>query len=281
MKSLLSWLRSLTIPTGAGDGTPRTVIGPDVPAELSAYYGAGAVLMATISYAGNGAYHYDALILGPGDPVPAAAYVRGFWTLANIIETAYEDLGAGPPLERTWYLGGRGPNGISVVDTGNSFFVNGAMYFDGTTPAERAIKYTFGSAVDAAASGVIPASVLSGGPFTWKANTNYRVEVGGLCSTSLGTNRLGMFIQDNVPKTILNMGWFGPANTALQYVQTNAVGYVRNSTGSDYTSTTLDVIAAASAGTAVWRGSTDTPRFVTITELGANPNIGSWSKNIG
>lgn len=83
-------LRSLTLPQDAGSGDSRIVIGPEIPAELSAYYaslpGAFTVVAAILFYDTAGAYRYIALL----DP---AQVVTGWQNLGDIIETFAEEAG--------------------------------------------------------------------------------------------------------------------------------------------------------------------------------------------
>lgn len=278
MRSLFRPDAEFVSPIGAGASDGRWVIGSRIPPEITAYYLAASppldIIAVELTYSDIGSYIYAAL--GQTQDLSFTPYkVHG---AVN---------SAGPTVSHFW---SEDLSGVDFGDFGGAPVVNfaaastlgvlGGFTVDGFQ-ASRELQYTMGSAVDAGASGIIPASVLSGGGFTWKAGHAYRIDVGGMCSTSLGTNKLGMFIQDNTAKVILNLGWFGPANVALQYVQTSASGFVRNTTGANYTSTSLDMIAASSAGTAIWRGSTDAPRFVTIEDLGASSSLFPWAKNIG
>ncbi|HWB38556.1 MAG TPA: hypothetical protein VHA75_21260 [Rugosimonospora sp.] len=68
MRSVLAGLRTLTLPWGASNSSARTVIGPDVPAELVAYYNPIGVSSALLFYSFGGAnYLYLANLTTP-DP---------------------------------------------------------------------------------------------------------------------------------------------------------------------------------------------------------------------
>ena len=84
MRSILATLRSLTLPFGAGNG-PRTVIGATPPADLIAYYIAGApqvptapetIVGLTLNFDGTGNYSYQALVIDSSGP-PVTSIVFG------------------------------------------------------------------------------------------------------------------------------------------------------------------------------------------------------------
>lgn len=71
-------LRSLTLPQGAGVNDARIVIGPDVPAELNAWYVANrgsAVVAAILFYTTAASYYYEVDLQGAADE---AFFGRGF-----------------------------------------------------------------------------------------------------------------------------------------------------------------------------------------------------------
>lgn len=75
MRSILAGLRTLVLPWGATGTTPRIVIGPDIPPELTAYYAVQGAVQACILFRGasTNSYHYMALV---NDTV-AGAFVIG------------------------------------------------------------------------------------------------------------------------------------------------------------------------------------------------------------
>jgi hypothetical protein len=87
VRSVLAGLRTLVLPWGAAPGTSRIVLGPDVPAILSAYYLAqyGATIQAVILFYYGGTpddYLYEAHYTNDGN----SEHARG-WVIAG---TVYE-----------------------------------------------------------------------------------------------------------------------------------------------------------------------------------------------
>lgn len=71
MRSILAGLRTLTLPWGAGPGTARLVLGPDLPPPLKTYlfFGQRVASEAIIYYSGtpsNDDYQFEALVELPG-----------------------------------------------------------------------------------------------------------------------------------------------------------------------------------------------------------------------
>lgn len=70
MRSVLAGLRRLVLPWGAGPNAARIVLGPDVPADLTAYYATGSftVISAILFYTRLGGYIYIALVQNSPSP---------------------------------------------------------------------------------------------------------------------------------------------------------------------------------------------------------------------
>jgi len=68
MRSVFAVLRQLVLPAGSPLGTPRTVIGPDVPPELVAFYAteSATVYGMILNQASGTDYTYDGLAVGAG-----------------------------------------------------------------------------------------------------------------------------------------------------------------------------------------------------------------------
>jgi len=86
MRSQFAGIRTLTLPWGAPAGTPRIVLGPDVPSELTSYYGDPSTafgIVAAIVYYSNtvGIYYYEGVLNGAG-----AKTVRGYVINGVVIE---------------------------------------------------------------------------------------------------------------------------------------------------------------------------------------------------
>jgi len=79
-------IRDLTIPTDAAPNTPRRFIGPDVPAEIQAYFSGGATPIAVdIFYFDDTHYAWVAYVLDVGN-VPAVWVGRAY---AGVLSTFY------------------------------------------------------------------------------------------------------------------------------------------------------------------------------------------------
>jgi hypothetical protein len=77
VKSTLAGIRQLNLPYGAAPGAAQIMIGPNVPAELTAFYAAQGPVVAAVIFHGNSGtsfgYHFFALI----DESPAGALCMG------------------------------------------------------------------------------------------------------------------------------------------------------------------------------------------------------------
>lgn len=93
MRDQNQFVTSVTVPSGAGPGTPRTVLaGPGfaaIPPEVIAFYAPSTVLGGLISYDATGRYEYRVSIVSPGGIVSVAT---GFWNLTVIKPTILEHL---------------------------------------------------------------------------------------------------------------------------------------------------------------------------------------------
>jgi hypothetical protein len=95
-------LRTLTLPPGAGSTDSRIVIGPDLPVELTNYYGLPSapfgIVAAIIYYSPNiNSYWYDGALNGAGNNT-----VRGYVLNGTVMEMARRAV-AGAGIVRDWY----------------------------------------------------------------------------------------------------------------------------------------------------------------------------------
>jgi len=111
-------IRNFVIPNNAGPGQARTVIGPDVPAELTAYYAAtpyfSTVAMAYLAYDSFNRYWYMATL----GSVPTNQYYAMGMVDANLVvhEMLFWD-GAFPTSYRRLLLGGFKTDPTSSVES--------------------------------------------------------------------------------------------------------------------------------------------------------------------
>jgi hypothetical protein len=122
MRSYFATLRQLVLPAGAQPGTPRTIIGPDLPPPLDTYLFGGVVkaTSAIITY-GNSATSYQFLAFVPGTTTASQLYMG--WVKTG----AVQEFLPGIPYGQSWNLSA----GAGVVSMGFIVPTNGASQFIG------------------------------------------------------------------------------------------------------------------------------------------------------
>lgn len=125
------------------------------------------------------------------------------------------------------------------------------------------------STSNSAAVGTTETVIVTISNFVWRANRAYRCEYGPSIVTSLTTN-VGQFRirKTNAAGTLWgNAGAHGPSGSSPPI---NAMGqfFVRRNTGSDLTATIVLTLQAQTSGTATQQGTADTPRYLTVVDVG-------------
>lgn len=142
MRSFLAGLRQLVLPWGAGPGRPRAVYGPDVPAELRAYYAAPfSLVFARVYYSAvTNTYEYEGILDNSNTVVRGWYFASG----GGVIETYRHQINGADHVSH-WF----GPSGttkqIDLIHEGAGEFHaqgTGGFWFGPGTP----IKVGFGGA---------------------------------------------------------------------------------------------------------------------------------------
>lgn len=113
--------------------------------------------------------------------------------------------------------------------------------------------------------------ILTTGTMTFYTGRAYRVEIGGgLFSNTANnwgkfrvwkTSLAGTLLLDFTnQETLQNTGFVSEVSN---------VGYISNTTGSNITNTTLALTLQSNAGTVAMYGATNTPRYISVTDIGA------------
>lgn len=275
MRSAIATLQEITIPMGAGPGTPSVYIGPRIPADLVAHYAAEGITltMAIIASGRTGPSFYQVWGYVPG-PGGLAYWMTGVFGLAIAEAT------------RTYW------------DDGLAQIINGAFIDAGTISASQLVALTGPFTIDAVSQprGVLPggyvSSTAAAGPvgtsftpvltqsstgtaITFRGGRVYAVHVGGGgLSTSATTNVMEVRVNwfpGGVAAGMFDAGAFGPEYGAPSRQNVYNVNYFGFT--SDVTPTDVVVYAKASAGTVTWygdySGNNRGPRFLMIEDKGA------------
>jgi hypothetical protein len=200
MRSFFGSLRTLVLPSGAGTGA-RIVLGPDVPADLAAFYLAtyGATIAAAIlSYRNTTDYYYDAAI---ATGFTTTAHARGISVSGNVEELELSEFLVAPLGIQAFYgspkpgqftygnavRANAGPTSEFVrIDPSQNLDIvsGGGFYIDGVT-AERALK----ARIDSSALAIGPAAgeniVLTMPSAGYLAGRAYRVGFSYLAGMSV------------------------------------------------------------------------------------------------
>lgn len=294
MRSTLAGLRTLVVPWGAAAGAARLVVGPDVPAELTAFYvahGFDFVRYAIIWYldSPNGEYFYEC---SPGfstyDPLNGVYHARGVRDEnAVVIEFDLLDhFGAAADGEVRWDIDTqRGTGAQTLVFIGSSGARDGVrtgalslednvdLQLDGLSQG-RGLRAVASATSNSSAIGTTETAILTVSSFTWQAQRAYRVSFGNKitcsASTNVGTFRLR---KTNATGAVLgDAGAYGPSPAAPD-VAASSHFYVRRTLTTDLTATVV-LTLQASAGTVTQTAASTQPRFVIIEDVG---DAGDWT----
>lgn len=256
-------IRTLTIPNNAGSNDPAIIIGPDVPTELQTYYNVGAqrIVAAIIYRLDANDYSYDALITVSGSMYRASGY-----TIAGVVTPAYTY------SSNAWlYLIDVlltnadliGTNTTLDLDNDSEIKFNNVSMGRGLLPGGYV-----SSTADNGPFGVAT-TVLVTGTLGFPDGRAFGVEFGGGLITSLATNT-GRFNFGTTGGTLVRAQSFGPSfggNPA------NAHGKVffKNNSGA-LVSTTVGLFITPSAGTVTHKATSDSPRWIKVTDEGNQAN---------
>lgn len=287
MRSILAGLRQLVLPWGAGPGTPRVVLGPDIPAELSAYYNGGSynfpVIFAIIWYYDAVSYYYDVGL--DSDGAGSLPHGTGWVVAGTVFEEKLDVIFDTSPFARLVNFGGVTSQGtspltaifgdISAGETG-AFDVSNHVELGGNmdllvsgVSQGRGFRRIATSTSDSAAIGAEAVS-LTLSNVAFRDGRAYRGRFGHRITTSLGTNTAQWSIRkDNAAGTqYMQGGAFGPSGTA-QPINAQGEFYLRRNGGSGDVTITIVLTWVASAGTMVHKGSAVSPRYLILEEVGS------------
>lgn len=282
MRSVYAGVRRLVIPYGAAPLSPHYVSGPDVPAELEAYYNGGTynfrVVYAERWHFGAGAppnpYYYE-VALEDHPFAPTRPRGRGWVIGGTVYEADFESHFTGP-ARRNYKLGG-----LSPAD--QVWLIGDPL----ASPSPLRHRWEAGRDVDVVVDetsqgrGLVGSGIATTtlGPFgaptvvlstaaavTCRAGRAYAVEIDmNHFSSAVGILGLYTLVRaggGGFGQSLGNWRTEGGASTRV------TARTIVTRTGTDLTDT-LQVTAAPSAGTLSAFGSASTPRLITVRDIGA------------
>jgi len=248
VRSLFATLRTLTLPAGAGPGAARTVLGPDVPAELRTFYaaypfGVYTVNQAILKYDVFGNYEYEANLTLGGN----IAVARGFTLSGVVTEFEFSTMLAGIPT--TYYGNGSKANyNFRLTGTGSDLTMEGGSLPRGWLYAANITTGAMTAAVSAETnvpSAAINVNVLNGRPYLYhlvcRANLSdmsqaYEIRVRR--DTALTGTLVGFYQMTNVGTAatgvwpvVISLPWLSAATENLKLffsvIRTGAAGTIQ------------------------------------------------------
>lgn len=277
-------LRTLTLPAGAASPTPRIVIGPDVPADLQAYYTAQGtpVVSAIIYYGDTDAYYYIADCIPIFGSLISDLVVFGSSYVATIFEGRREYFHAGDLSNTTEfgrYNSGRfafGDDTRANVPADEYLRIRASMLLEIFGPWEcdgvsvgRGLRNEVRSIAASAAVGA-ETVVLTSGAITWEDGRAYRVSMRGFTLCSIANAAMYQLRKTNVAGMQLGLIWRGfpqpgAGNDVTAYGET-IVG--RGAGAGDLAATAVALTLLATAGTATMNAGANFPRWLRIEDVG-------------
>ncbi|MGE5827529.1 MAG: hypothetical protein ACM30G_04090 [Micromonosporaceae bacterium] len=287
-------LTTLNVPEDFAPGDPHFTAGPDIPAELTAYYNGSAynfpVVFALLSYFDADSYRYD-VTLGPLDEGAGNTFPHGYGFVVNgtVYEESLNSIAEPAPHQRIINWGG-------VTSQGTTPF--GFTFGDGTAAEEEAFiagKYlNIGSDTDFEIGGQ-----SQGRGFVCQGVTNANSAAAG-AETVVMTTTAGTFRDGRVFRAVINSGYFGSVanNAILRVRKTNIAGTVlfllrtppiplvaatcqflfeamfMNNSGAGITDS-LAVTLQASAGTVTQAASATGQRYIHVFDHGSTAQYGT------
>lgn len=266
MRSIFATLRQLVLPAGALPGTPRTVIGPDLPPPLDTYLFGGTTRAssAIITY-GNSVNSYQFLAFIPGTTT-ASIYWMG-WVRVGVVQ----ELSAGVPYGQSWNISA-GPGVISMgfytPTNGAVQLFGGDFSIDGVSQSRglRAVTISTVSTAAVAAETV----VLTCSTVFIQPGRAYRAEFLGETVGSLASNTAIYLVRrTGVAGTILRnaTAWTMSPTAGVSQSCTGPVIF-RNATGALLVD---DIVLTLQAfgGTVTMAAAADRTRHLEIRDIGA------------
>lgn len=266
MRSIFATLRQLVLPAGALPGTPRTVIGPDLPPPLDTYLFGGTTRAssAIITY-GNSVNSYQFLAFIPGTTT-ASVYWMG-WVRNGVVQ----EFSAGIPYGQSWNISA----GPGVISMGFYTPTNGAVqYFGGDVSIDgvsqsRGLRAVTISTVSTAAI-IAETVVLTCSTVFINPNRAYEVIIGGATYSSAASGlALYMIRRTGLAGTILQASTEVLMNpTPVVSLRTDFRVIIRNNTAATIVDDVVLTLTAA-IGDVTMLGAVDRPRFMEIRDIGA------------
>ncbi len=270
MRSSIATLEELTIPMGAGPGTPRVRITKRIPAELATFYAPNTVSSVIQAYGTGADYEYTAWFTIPstGETIEAIGQVSA--GAVYELQTYYFDPSSGIP--RTTFFG----DIFGARLTGSSWQFNGVVgapldpfganyssieIGDSVDLTVAGLSLPRGTIAEVATAGNIAittshaAPVMSFGNVTFPPKRAFEFRFGGLCVLSASTNVMEvMFADPAFTSFYCQGGAFGPSGAAFG-IAMGGTRTVVNATGAAVTRN-IGMFVYTDAGTGTFFGST-------------------------
>jgi hypothetical protein len=248
---------SLVVPTGAGPGTSRIVVGSEIPAPLAAYYTLPVIKAAILYYnIDDQSWYYEGILNNS-----AATIVRGYYKDGTIVEFLRTSANSATDITAIFGLavniiidGIAAPRG----ERGLSYAVDGAMAV--TSGAGEVAMASWG------ANGVDTS-------FVFRAGRVYAMEFQGITDTS-GALGVSVLSTVRVRKGVNTTAGLELANRLVQSIGGNAscsfqfIEYVKNATGADITTSLgMTIQRATGAGIHTLYGDAARTLMLRLTDI--------------
>lgn len=269
--------RDLVVPSGAGPGDTRIVIGPDVPTVITSFYIAnygGVVTEAWIGeYIDANNYHYEVWFQGTF-PLNRAYQAEG-WVNAGVVSELWNDFTfvAGSPgivYGQVTPLSVRYNHAIINIGLG---VTDADLQFQSISLPRGVVLYV-SSTANSAAIGTTEAFVLSGSA-EFPADRAFCATYGwGWQASATGVHNTVRLRETSATGQFLaEFGIMPEAQTANIPYQSSAAGVFVNATGSPITTTVgLGFVAGGAGGTVLQPATATRPRYLRIEDIGEASN---------
>jgi len=301
MRSLFAVIRQLVLPAGSPTTAARIVIGPDLPADLVAFYAAGSytTVGGIVMFNAGGDYVYLIEVVSNTGATVLAVGAKNSFGISEIYEI-YP--GSGSAFTEMLFGQFSGPpnnilirNGVSLQVSGKNgstksqlligsdglltiggaaatpgtldIVTTGAFTIDGISAGRGLISFVAAQS-DSAAIGAETAVLTDGTSRTFKSGRAFAAIYAARFAGSVANTVVPRLRKNTAAGTEI-LAWSHPLTTADQWF--SGYNVFVNSTGSDVSFAPCFTLAAT-AGTATMRGATTIPRSIRIYDIGAATN---------
>lgn len=263
MRSFFATLRQLTLPAGAPPGTPRIVLGPDVPATLASFSADFTFSSAIIWYYNATDYYFEGVATWV--PVATKVVIKGTYDITNGV-IIYEFIRL---LFNEFTFGSAAYNTVTpfLVVRNMSFDIeNSSPFRIDTVSQARGLRGVDAQPSDSAAIGAQAVVLTTPSSILFRDGRAYEFRYGARFTGSGATTAVLRFQRTNLAGPTI-LGDYSHAITTTPYWYEGS-GIAVNTSGANI-NVAVCLSLGATVGTIVMNGAARNPRFLSVYDKGA------------